>query len=388
MPRHRATLRVLILTIALCAAGGPDRTDALGGGPSEPAERKRVQKVSVEDLWFKTSSPTYTGWIHEGCVRFADPEGAVSRGPITKVDVYVQGGQGYINGIRLWYGKDGVGLTHGYSKDVPPMTWTVPDGERITRVEGQIHRYYISRLQFFTDAGHSSPVFGGMSGKTTPFVVEDPGKGALRTITGHANLRRHPSLNRALASMTFHFGAPYFIKSIDYDLAALDAARLETPPERCAAQDFSNKTSVEQSSTYANSLTVVKTSKLTFEQSVTLAFSQTTVAEASAKILGLGVGGSASVSWGVSTTAGFGQTYSTTREETVSWSVPVRVPPNTRVVATSTWRKYPVRIPFTYTIAWYEGTKDNIKKEVTLPGLYEDVRVDDLKHDFAESPLK
>jgi hypothetical protein len=388
MPRHPAALRVLLLTIAVCAASGPYRADAPGDRPAEPEQRRRVQKVSVEDLWFKTSSPTFTGWIHDGCVKFADPEGVVSRGPITRVDVYVSGGKGYINGIRLWYGKDGAGLTHGYTKDVPPATWMIPDGERITRVEGRIHRYYVSQLQFFTDGGHSSPVFGGMSGTTTPFVAEDPAKGALRTISGHANLRRHASLNRALASMTFHFGAPYFIKSIDYDLAALDAARLETPPERCASQDFSNKTSVEQSSTYTSSLRVAKTTKLTFEHSLTLAFSQTIVAEASAKIAGFGVGVSTATSWGVSSTAGFGQTYSTTREDTVSWSVPVRVPPNTRIVATSTWRKYPVRIPFTYTIAWYEGTKDNIKKEVTLPGLYEDVRVDDLKHDFAETPLK
>ena len=47
----------------------------------------------------------------------------------------------------------------------------------------------------------------------------------------------------------------------------------------------------------------------------------------------------------------------------------------------------PAGIPFTYTVAWYEGTRDNIKKEVVLPGLYEDVRVDDLKHDFTEARL-
>lgn len=58
------------------------------------------------------------------------------------------------------------------------------------------------------------------------------------------------------------------------------------------------------------------------------------------------------------------------------------------MVATSTWKKYRARIPFTYTIAWYEGTKDKIKKEVKLPGVYEDVRVDDLKHEFKEVQLK
>jgi len=67
-----------------------------------------------------------------------------------------------------------------------------------------------------------------------------------------------------MAEMAFHFGAPYFIKSIDYDLAALEAARKDTTPEQCAQQDFTNRTS-----------------------------------------------------------------FSNSREETVSWSVPVRVPPNT-----------------------------------------------------------
>lgn len=383
MSRHPAALRVLLIAIAACSAGGSYRTDALAAAPSEAGQRKRVQTVSPEDLWLRTSSPTYTGWIHKGCEKFADPEAVVSKGAITKIDVYHAG---YIHGIRLWYGSEGVGLLHGFTEGIPSATWVVPDGETITRVEGQIAGYYISRLQFFTDGGHSSPPFGGTPGK--PFVAEDPARGALRTITGQVNLRRHPSLNRAVASMTFHFGAPYFIKSIDYDLAALDAARLETAPERCAGQDFTNRTSLEQSSTYTNSVKVAKTTKLTFEQSVGLKFGQKMIGEVSAKILGLGVQGSAETSWEVSASASFGQSYSSTREDTVSWSVPVRVPPHTRVVATSTWRKYRVSIPFTYTIAWYEGTKENIKKEVTLPGLYEDVRVDDLKHDFAETRLQ
>ena len=386
MSRRPAARRILLVTVAVCATSS-FAADTAARGAAGAGQHGRVQKVAVEDLWFPTSSPTFTGWIHKGCEPFADPERVVSRGPITKVDVYMYGGSGYINGIRLWYGKDGVGLVHGFSENITPATWTVPDGEKIIRVEGRIHGYYISQLQFYTDGGQHSPVFGGVSGETRSFVAEDPAGGALRTITGSANLRRHPSLNRAIASMTFHFGAPYFIKSIDYDLAALDAARLETPPERCASQDFTNNTSVEQSSTYGNTLTVRKTTKLTFGQSVTLAFSQTVFGEASAKILGLGVSGGAETSWGIAVTADFGQTYSTTREETVSWSVPVKVPPRTRVVATSTWRKYTVHIPFSYTVAWYEGSKDNIKKEVTLPGQYEDVRVDDLTHSFTETPL-
>lgn len=382
MSRHAAVLRTFFIVIAASCAGGLCATGAFVGTHGEPEQRQRVQTVSPEDLWLSTSSPTFTGWVHEGCQKFADPEAVVSKGPITRVDVYHAG---YIHGIRLWYGKDGVGLVHGFTEGIPMATWTVPDGDRITRIEGQIEGYYVGRLQFFTDGGHSSPLFGGKAGR--PFVAEDPAKGALRTISGQANLRRHPSLNRALASVTFHFGAPYFIRSIDYDMAALDAARLETVPERCAGQDFSNDTSLEQSSTYTNSVTVRKTTKLTFEQSLGLTFSQTTVGEVGAKLGGVGVSGRSETSWEVSVGAAFGQSYSSTREDTVSWSVPVRVPPHSRVVATSTWRKYKVSIPFTYTVAWYEGTRDNIKKEVTLPGLYEDVRVDDLKHDFTETRL-
>jgi hypothetical protein len=183
--------------------------------------------------------------------------------------------------------------------------------------------------------------------------------------------------------MTFHFGAPYFIKSIDYDMAALEAARKDATPEQCASQDFTNRTSVEQASTYSNTLTVSKTTRLTFERSYGLKFGAMAFAQASVGVVTAG----GAVSWEASATSTSGRSFSSSREEAVSWSVPVRVPPHARVVATSTWRKYRVSIPFTYTVAWYEGTKDNIKKEVTLPGVYEDVRVDDLKHDFSESRL-
>jgi Clostridium epsilon toxin ETX/Bacillus mosquitocidal toxin MTX2/Jacalin-like lectin domain len=363
---------------------GLEATLASSGESARPGEFSSPQRtVSPEDLWWKTSSPTETGWIHEGCEKFADPEAVVSKGPISKIDVYHGG---YIHGIRIWYGTDGVGLLHGYTEGIPMTEWKVPEGERITRIEGEIAGYYVSRLQFFTDGGHSSSQFGGTHGKR--FVVADPAKGALRTISGYVNLRRHPSLNRAVASMTFQFGAPYFIKRIDYDLAALDAARRDTTPERCASQDFTNGTSVEQTSTYSNTLTVVKATTLTFEQSFGLTLGVSVWGEASAKLMGIGVKAGTEVSWEASASAKSGQSYSSRREETVSWSVPVRVPPHTRVVATSTWRKYRVSIPFTYTVAWYEGTRDHIKKEVTLPGLYEDVRVDDLKHEFAESRLK
>jgi hypothetical protein len=350
-----------------------------GGLEARPKPRKDVKP---EDLWLESSSPTVTGWVHKGCVEFADPEGVVGRGPISKITLYHAA---YIHGIRITYGKDGIGGTHGFTEPIQGIRateWTVPEGEGITRIEGEINKHYVSRIQFFTDGGGHSDVFGEARG--TPFTASDPAHGTLRTISGWANLRRHPSLNRALTSMTFHFGAPYFIKSIDYDTAALDEARRDTAPERCAGQDFTNATSVEQTSSYANSVKVVKTTKLTFEQSFGLKLGATVWAEAGVGLVRAG----AAASWEASATATSGQSYASSREETVEWTVPVKVPPHTRIVATSSWRKYRVSLPFTYTVAWYEGTKDNVKKEVTLPGLYEDVRVDDLKHDFKETRLE
>jgi hypothetical protein len=266
----------LACIVMLASPGEPTRAEA---------RPKPAKKVKPEDLWWKTSSPTVTGWVHKGCVEFADPEAVVSKGPISKITLYHGA---YIYGIRVSYGKDGFGDVHGFTERIEGIQeteWTVPDGEGITRVEGEIKKHYVSRLQFFTDGGHSSRVFGEL--RERPFTVSDPAKGTLRTISGWANLRKHPSLNRALTSMTFHFGAPYFIKSIDYDTAALDAARRDTAPERCASQDFTNRTSVEQTSSYANSVKVVKTTKLTFEQSFGLTLGKG-VAQASAGLVKAG----------------------------------------------------------------------------------------------------
>jgi hypothetical protein len=347
-----------------------------------PASNVPWGTVSPQDLWLKTISPTFTGRIHTYCKKFADPEAVVSRGRITRIDVYHGD---VIHGVRLWYGSDNAGLPNGFTEPYSHLrwdTWDVPDGERITRVEGEISGDYVTRLQFFPERGKPSPPFGKKRGK--PFAAADPGKGALRTISGWANFRQHPALTRAITSLTFQFGAPYFVKKIEVDQNQLDIARLKAIPEKCASQDFTNQTSLEQSSTYTNTLTLTKTTKLTFEQTFGLKLSAEVWAEASVLV----VSGGGSMKWEASAEVKSGQSFSTSREESVSWSVPVKVPPHARIVASSTWRKYRVSIPFTYTIAWYVGTKDNIKKEVTLPGLYEDVRVDDLKHDFAEAKLK
>jgi hypothetical protein len=370
------SLRLAVVVLVVAFAALPS-----ANGPTSRSHDPQ-RRVPPEDLWLKTISPTHTGRIHAGCKQFADPEAIVSRGPITKIAVYQSD---FIHAIRLWYGSDGVGLANGFTEPAPNIAWKeweVPEGERITRVEGGIAKDYVVWLQFFTDRGKASDVFGKKRG--APFVVTDPGKGAMRTINGWANFKRHPSLYRAITSLTFQFGAPYFVKKIDFDQRTLDAARLKAPPEQCASQDFTNETSLEQSSTYTNALTLTKTTTLTFEQSFGLKFTAEAWLEAGAVLVKAG----GKVSFETHADVKSGRSFSSSREESVSWSVPVKVPPHSRVVATSTWRKYRVSVPFTYTVAWYVGTRDNIKKEVTLPGLYEDVRVDDLKHEFKELKLK
>ena len=212
------------------------------------------------------------------------------------------------------------------------------------------------------------------------FVVSDPDQGGLVTISGHVNKRKHPSLARAVTSMTFRFGAPCYIKDIQYDLAALEAARLKAAPERIAFQEIPNRTSVEQQVTYKDTKSITTTKTLTFEQSIGLKLG-------SEISVGLPKLGEAKKSFELSLSAAFGQSYTNSSTQEVSWFVPVRVPAGKRIIATSTVRRYKASVPFTYTVAWYEGTKANVIRQVTLPGVYEGVHIEDLKHEFAEAPL-
>lgn len=142
----------------------------------------------------------------KGCEPFEDSEEAVSRGLITRIDLYLMG---YIHGIRIWYGSS-PGDAHGFTGDneykPAERPWNVPDGDAITRIEGAIQGRYVSRLQFFTKGGHASPSFGADGGVS--FVVTAPSKGALRSISGSAVRVRGKDVNRAICSMTFHFAAP------------------------------------------------------------------------------------------------------------------------------------------------------------------------------------
>lgn len=368
-------INLAILFILTCVSGCVTRVS------SQDAALRGASRYDSSSEVYKPSEFTVTGWIHNGCVEFRDPEEIVNKGPITKVEVAYGG---FIHGIRLYYGQDGQGLFHlgpGENELPSRSVWRVPEGERIVRIEGEIAGYYISRLRFFTDRGTASPQFGGGAGKR--FVVNEPGIGGLRTISGHVNKKRQSakSINRAVTSMTFHFGAPYYIKDIKYDLAALEAASLKAVPERLAQQEIPNRTSVEQSVEYKDTKKVTITKTLTFKAAVGLKFG----GEVSAGLPGI-VGAKANFELSASTE--LGNSYENTSMQEVSWSVPVRVPPGKKIVAVSTVKRYKAAVPFTYTVAWYWGTRDNILKEVTLPGVYEGIHVEDLKHDFREVSLE
>ncbi len=158
--------------------------------------------------------PQTIGQRHNGCVDFADPVTVVGKGPISKLAVYHDG---YIHGIRVWYGAEGVGEVHGYTAGMQPEIWSVPENERIVRVVGgfapatgscKVRPQYVCRIQFFTNVGAASPSFGTCPGGTGRFEVKAAAGAAVQTISGWANLKRHECLNRAVAGMTFHFGSP------------------------------------------------------------------------------------------------------------------------------------------------------------------------------------
>jgi len=153
---------------------------------------------------------THTGSIHKGCVEFSDPEDVVNKGPITRVKVFYSE---YVHGLQLYYGGYG-GWVFGFQdfKDTDVKVaigeFVVPPGEQIVRINGEIAKNssgfrYVSRLHFITNGGSESSWFGKNRG--TPFEAADPNGFPLKTISGWVNLRRHPSLNRAVASITFHF---------------------------------------------------------------------------------------------------------------------------------------------------------------------------------------
>lgn len=209
----RFTFAFLILVAATvsCAVGGSASTGAdfvpqsVGAPPSESV---------------------FTGWVHNGSQEFTDREDVISRGAITWIKVCHGDRQGYISGLQLGYG-DSEGSFLGFQgAGLAVSGWTVPAGEQIVRIEGEIAGSYLSRLRFVTDRGSTSPQFGGRTGN--PFVASDPNGLPLRTITLWANLKKHPSLNRAVTSIRFKFGEPHPFKPLGSE-AKLEHLRQYAP---------------------------------------------------------------------------------------------------------------------------------------------------------------
>jgi len=198
----RLILPIMVLAIGIVGCGAfenvtfPDAADS--------AEPDGFDGVPAPGATESLHAASITGLVHDGCRGFRDSEDVVSQGTITWVKVCHGGG--FVNGLQLGYG-DHEGSFMGFQGWRLAVTkWSVPAGERIRRVEVDIAGHYVSRLQFTTDKGSKSPVFGG--GRGQRFDVGDPSGLPLRTISLWANLKRDPSFNRAVTSMTFTFGEP------------------------------------------------------------------------------------------------------------------------------------------------------------------------------------
>jgi hypothetical protein len=309
-------------------------------------------------------SGTYT-FGGKGGSPFQDADVVINKGPVSKVEIR-HGDR--IDNIRLFYGNEGIGDRHGGAGGTVD-TWEVPPGEVIVRVEGRSGDR-VDALQFFTDHGSFSPRYGGYGGK--PFsAAADPG-GSLRTVGGNCGA--------GVDKVSLHFGAPYFVKSVTVDQEALKKAVLASDPEQVANQELTNPGTVNQTVTYTDSAAVTRQNTFTFEsgQSLTITseVSDTAFGAISEK---LSLSATASVSEKVATTD--------TDTQTETWSIPVVVPPKKKIVATTTIYKKKMNIPFTYTVAWYQGTRAKIIKEMTFAGTYQGVGVTNIQHRFDEYPL-
>lgn len=159
-----------------------------------------VLPVSAE---LEFSEVTHAGYVYGDCLFKEDREEDIGRGPITWVKV-CHGG--YIRGLQLGYGGH-AGAFHGFQGAGQPVDeFRVPAGEKIVRVEGGIEHWYVRWLQFTTDRGTQSKLFGQRTGR--PFTAVDPNDLPLRTIAGYFDVKYHEAeaRRRACTSLNFFFG--------------------------------------------------------------------------------------------------------------------------------------------------------------------------------------
>ncbi len=303
---------------------------------------------------------------------FSDPEAVAGKGLITKIEIRC-GSE--IDAIRLYYGNGtianvgtGIGDWHG-GNGGELKVWEVPEGHRIIRIEGRAGDK-IDRLQFFTDKQATSPIFGGDGGR--PFAATTKEGAGLRTVSGRAGSR--------IDSLTFRFGLPNYVEKIEYDADALRKAALNFTPVQVATQTLPNYTDLEQTVRYTASSSAENEGTFNWEIGEKLSVSS----EFSVGVPLVGEG-KIKVMAQVSASQGGSRTWRTATGE--SWEIPVKAPPRTRIVCTSTMKKHTVDVPFTYTIAWYSGSRHNVVKRETFAGVYHGVSYTDLVHEFTQQSL-
>jgi hypothetical protein len=363
----------------VCAEGGGGQklvANRSAIGPWETFTLKRLEQAEsslpVEllrtDLYSPLSSATFGG---SGGQPFEDSIDVIAHGPITKVVVRHAD---EIDSIRLFYGKScAAGNKYG-GDGGKEQEWEVPEDEQIVRVEGRAGAR-IDRLQFFTDKGTASPVFGGKGGK--PFAFPQGGNGGfLRTISGRGG--------RKIDQITLQFSAPYFIKDIIFDEKAIAEIAKATTPRRLNSRTYENDSSVPQQQSYTYKYTASEKKTLTFQQSSSLKLGASftykkMVKDVSEKSLTLSIEGT----WTRTAT----QAYESGTVQEDSETIPLTVPPRTRVTITTTIRQAEINVPFTYIVAWYDPKTNKILKEERLPGTYKGVQSWDVRTSTKEEPL-
>ena len=291
-----------------------------------------------------------------GGAPFQDSDNLINLGFISKI--IVRHGN-VVDSLRLFYGNS-PGAQHGGGGGKEEEFLLEP-GERIVRVEGRAGNV-IDSLQFFTDRGKASPKYGGGGG--TPFSAVAPDGGQLIMIEGRAG--------NVIDQVTLGFGPAYYITDFQYDIAKAVSNRV---PQLIASQELSNHTDVEQTARYSQTVKVLTEKQFTFNSG------QKIGAKA---VFNTGIPILAEGQITVSAEVSFQQgVLDKSSQETIeSWDIPVKVPGNTTIQATSTIQRNKLTVPFSYDLVWYKGNRTNEVARQTFTGTYEGVNVTDLKHDF------
>jgi hypothetical protein len=230
-----------------------------------------------------------------------------------------------------------------------------PD-EDINRIEGRSGSR-IDRLQFFTNKGRSSPLYGGNGGN--PFVLYADGK-VLKYFEG----RSGSELDALRAFWWPIQPVAYYVTNVKYDIP--DAVLSGAAPYVAGSITLTNASSVSQSTNQSTSIAVSETSswsntvggkigvKTTFKTGIPF------IAE-----------GKVEVSAEISESYTWGETKGTTK--TVGTQVTVNIPPHSQITASFVAQRQEVNIP--YSCVWTTDFSNGTKKEEYVTGTYKGVLV-------------